>query len=427
MSDEPTIEGLLRVHAPRALAVVARRGPSFADAEDAVQEALVAAVRAWSRSVPDNPTGWLVRVASRQLVGRHRTDSARRRREEIAASWSATSPPDDDPDLAPGRDDTLALLFTCCHDALSPAAAIPLTLRAVGGLSTREIADAFLVREATMAQRISRAKATIRAAPEPFGLPDDEDYPRRLASVLHVLYLTFNEGYTSSRGTELGRPDLAAEAIRVTRQVHDARPDDPEIAGLLALMLLTEARRAARTDANGVLVPLDSQDRRRWDRAMIREGVALITAALRRHRPGEYQLQAAIAAVHAQAPSHEGTDWRQIVALYSALERRSPNPVVTINRAVAVAMEDGPEAGLDVLDTVAGTMGEHHRYHGVRAQLLERAGRGAEALAAYETAIARATNRRERDHLRARAAALRTRPPPPPVLGHLDHGDASDG
>jgi predicted RNA polymerase sigma factor len=281
-------------------------------------------------------------------------------------------------------------------------------LRAVGGLTTREIADAFLVKEATMAQRISRAKATIAASPEPFRLPAGDAYETRLRSVLHVLYLMFNEGHTASRGDELGRPDLAAEAVRLTRMMREARPDDMEIAGLLALLLLTEARRAARTGPNGEFVPLADQDRTRWDRAMVREGVHLITAALREHRTGPYQLQAAIAAVHDQAAEYEETNWTELLALYDALERLAPSPVVTINRAVATAMVRGPAAGLAVLDTLDG-LHDHHRYHAVRAHLFEQAGRVDDARTEYDLAIQRATNLRERAYLQVRRAALSAR------------------
>ena len=410
MTPTSTIEGLLREAAPQALAIVARRYTPFADCEDAVQEAVTAALRTWPEAgIPDRPVGWLIRVASRHLIGRYRSDSARRRRELIAASWAL-----DPPDPAPDRDDTLTLLFMCCHEALTPASAIPLTLRAVGGLTTSEIADAFLVKEATMAQRISRAKATIRSSAAPFALPGPDVYPRRLRSVLHVLYLMFNEAHTSSAGSELGRPDLAAEAIRIARMVHDARPDDPEVAGLLALMLLTDARRDARTGPEGQLVPLHEQDRGRWDRALIREGVALITAALRRHMPGEYQLQAAIAAVHDQAPSYDDTSWHEILALYDVLDRISTNPIIALNRAVATAMVAGPGAGLEVLDSVADALPDHHRYHAVRAHLLERAGRTTDALAAYDRSIRRVTNLRERTYLQLRAAALRSGQPETP-------------
>jgi predicted RNA polymerase sigma factor len=338
-------------------------------------------------------------------MGRHRSDSARRRREDLAASWTL-----EPPEPGPGRDDTLMLLFLCCHEDLPPATAIPLTLRAVGGLTTREIANAFLVKEATMAQRISRAKATIRASAEPFALPGDEAYPRRLRSVLHVIYLIFNEGYTASSGIELDRPDLASEAIRIARLAHYARPDDPEITGLLALLLLTDARRPARTGATGELIPLHEQDRSLWDRTMIKEGVELITSALRHHRPGPYQLQAAIAALHDQAPSHEDTNWTEILALYNAIERLAPNPIVTLNRAVATAMAHDPGAGLDVVDTVATTLRDHHRYHAVRAHLLEQAGRTDEAVDEYDLAIQRATNMRDRTYLQLRLASIRSTP-----------------
>lgn len=406
MTGEPTVEGLLRDLAPQALAVVARRHASFADCEDAVQETLIKAARTWpDTGIPDRPLGWLVRVASRELVGRHRSDSARRRREDLAASWTL-----EPPDPVPDRDDTLTLLFMCCHEALPPATSIPLTLRAVGGLTTREIANAFLVKEATMAQRISRAKATIRTSSEPFSLPSDEAYPGRLRSVLHVIYLIFNEGYTASSGAELDRPDLASEAIRIARLVHHARPDDPEITGLLALMLLTDARRPARTGAAGELIPLHEQDRRLWNRTTIREGIELITSALRHHQPGPYQLQAAIAALHGQAHSHEGTNWPEILALYNALERIAPNPIVTLNRAVATAMAHDPSSGLDVLDTVATPLTDHHRYHAVRAHLLEQAGRTDEAVDEYDLAIQRATNMRDRTYLQLRVASIRSRP-----------------
>ena len=403
MTSGARIEGLLRDLAPQALAVVARRNGSFADAEDATQEALIKAHQTWTASgVPDRPLAWLVRVASRQLIGRHRSDSARRRREDLAAAWQVA------PEPALGRDDSLTLLFLCCHDALTPSAAIPLTLRALGGLTTREIADAFLVKEATMAQRISRAKAAIRAAPEPFALPAADRYARRLRSVLHVLYLMFNEGHTATQGDEIGRPDLAVEAVRLARMVHELRPDEPEVAGLLALLVLTEARRAARVGPSGELVLLDEQDRRRWDHALIREGVALITDALRAHRAGPYQLQAAIAAVHDQAPTYADTNWAEIESLSGALERMAPNALVTVNRAVAIAMVEGPAAGLDVLATVGETLAGHHRYHAVRAHLLELAGRPADAVAAYDQALRLVANARERDHLQLRRARLRT-------------------
>jgi RNA polymerase sigma factor (sigma-70 family) len=402
VNRSPGIEGLLRDLAPQALAIVARRHGSFAEAEDAVQEALIKASETWPRTgIPDHALGWLVRVAGRQLIGHHRSDSARRRREDLAGSWQMLAG-----DPVPDRDDSLTLLVMCCHEDLSPAAAIPLTLRALGGLTTREIADAFVVKEATMAQRISRSKATIRASPEPFTLPDGDAYTSRLRSVLHVLYLMFNEGHTASSGSELGRPDLAADAIRLARLVHEARPNDTEISGLLALLLLTEARRAARTGPSGELVPLDEQDRSRWDRTLIREGVQLITAALGQHRPGPYQLQAAIAAVHDQAATYADTNWPEVAPLYGALAQLAPSPIVAINHAIAVAMVDGEHAGLAVLDAVGGELAEHHRYHAARARLLERAGHIADALEAYDLALRRVTNARERDHLQIRRARI---------------------
>jgi RNA polymerase sigma factor (sigma-70 family) len=402
------IEGLLRDLAPQALGAVTRRYNHFADAEDAVQEALVAAATAWpTDGVPDKPLGWLIRVASRRMTDLYRSDEARRRREDLAASWSiAPAEP------APATDDTLLLMFMCCAPALTPAAAIPLTLRAVGGLTTREIASAFLVPEATMAQRISRAKAKLNSAEEPFRMPSAEERAVRLASVLHVLYLLFNEGYATSAGPELARTDLSGEAIRLARMVRTALPADAEVAGLLALMLLTDARRPARTRADGELVPLAEQDRSSWDRALIADGVALVTEALHGGRMGEYSIQAAIAAVHDQAPSHAGTDWSQILALYGRLEQLTGNPMVTLNRAVAAAMVDGPAAGLALLDGLDERLGDHHRLYAVRAHLLEQAGDAAGAAAAYAAAAARTANLREQRYLTTRAARAATRPGP---------------
>ena len=328
-------EDLLRELAPQVLGALVRHYGDFADSEDAVQEALLAAAATWpAEGQPDNPLGWLIRVASRRLANQYRGDAARRRREELAASWSRTPP-----EPAPGRDDTLILLFMCCHPSLTPASAIPLTLRAVGGLTTREIAAAFLVPEATMAQRISRAKAKIKASGEPFTLPPPDQRPERLRSVLHVLYLLFNEGYTTSSGPGLSRADLSGEAIRLARIMRFAVPEDPEVRGLLALMLLTDARRPARSGPGGELIPLAEQNRTRWDRDLIAEGVALITWALGGGHAGEYQLQAAIAALHDQAASHAATDWPQILRLYDLLESMTGNPMVTLNRAVAAAIQ----------------------------------------------------------------------------------------
>jgi predicted RNA polymerase sigma factor len=399
-------EDLLRELAPQVLSALVRRYGDFAGSEDAVQEALVAAAATWpAEGQPDNPLGWLIRVASRRLANQYRGDAARRRREELAASWSRTPP-----EPAPGRDDTLILMFMCCHPSLTPAAAIPLTLRAVGGLSTREIAAAFLVTEATMAQRISRAKARIKASGVPFALPPPDQRPERLRSVLHVLYLLFNEGYTTSGGPSLARTDLSGEAIRLVRTITAAVPEDPEASGLLALMLLTDARRPARSGPGGELIPLAEQDRTRWDRDLIAEGLAVITGTLGRGQAGEYQLQAAIAAVHDQAASHAATDWRQILTLYELLEAMTGNPMVTLNRAVAAAMAHGPGAGLALLDGLDERLSGHHRLPSVRAHLLEQAGDTEGAMAEYRAAAARTTNLRERQYLTTRAARLAAAP-----------------
>ncbi len=397
-------EGLLRDLAPQVLAAVIRRFGNFADAEDAVQAALVAAASAWpTGGQPDNPRAWLFRVASRRMAEQYRRDDARRRREDVAASsWAA------DADPAPGRDDTLVLIFMCCHPALTAASAIALTLRAVGGLTTREIAGAFLVPEATMAQRISRAKAKIKASDEPFTLPSTDERAPRLRSVLHVLYLLFNEGYATSSGPDLARTDLSSEAIRLARVVRGALREDPEVAGLLALMLLTDARRPARTRADGELVPLAEQDRTLWNRGLVAEGVALITEALCQGQIGEYQLQAAIGAVHDQAARYVDTEWSEIVSLYRLLERMTGNPMVTLNRAVATAMADGPSRGLALLDGVRGRIGDHHRFHSVRAHLLELGGQTEAAVVEFRAAAALTTNIREQNYLMTEAARLAT-------------------
>ena len=406
MTGEPAAVDLLRDLAPRALGAVVRRYGHFADAEDAVQEALLAAATTWpADGTPDNPLAWLIRVASRKMADQYRRDEARRRREDLASSWSLIPH-----EPVPAHDDTLILMLMCCHPSLSPGAAIPLTLRAVGGLTTREIAAAFLVPEATMAQRISRAKAKLKAVDEPFAPPPAGQGGERLPSVLHVLYLIFNEGYAASDGADLARTDLSGEAIRLARDVHAALPGDPEATGLLALMLLTDARRPARTRPGGELVPLAEQDRARWDRRLITEGLTLLTGALRQGQPGEYQVQAAIAALHDQAPSHAQTDWVQILALYDRLERLTGNPMVTLNRAVAMAMVHGPGAGLTLLDGLGDRLGDHHRQHSVRAHLLEQAGDARAAIAEFEAAAARTTNLRERDYLVTKAARLAAGP-----------------
>jgi RNA polymerase sigma factor (sigma-70 family) len=399
-----TTEGLLRELAPQVLGAVVRRYGNFADAEDAVQEALVAAATAWpAGGTPDHPLGWLVRVASRRMTDQFRGDEARRRREGTVAAEDATAP-----DAAPAHDDTLLLMFMCAHPSLTPSSAIPLTLRAVGGLTTREIAAAFLVPEATMAQRISRAKAKIKASGARFAMPSAEERAERLHSVLHVLYLMFNEGYASTSGPDLARADLSAEAIRLTRAVHAALPDDPEVMGLLALMLLNDARRPARTGPRGELVPLAEQDRARFDRARITEGLSLVAAALRHGRIGEYQVQAAIAGVHDEAARYEDTNWSELLSLYGLLERMTDNPMVTLNRAVAAAMAQGPGAGLALLDGLDERLGDHHRLHSVRAHLLELSGDGDGAIAEFALAASRTPNARERDYLTTQAARLRS-------------------
>jgi RNA polymerase sigma factor (sigma-70 family) len=398
----PAIEDLLREAAPQVLGAVVRRFGDFADSEDAVQEALVAAATEWpARGTPDNPVGWLIHVASRRMVDRWRSDSARREREGAAA---AAEPPEPEP--APDFDDTLALMFMCCHTALTPPSAIALTLRAVGGLTTEEIAAAFLVPEATMAQRISRAKQSIKASNVPFHMPAGDEWPERLRSVLHVLYLIFNEGYLTTSGAELARSELSGEAIRLTRIVRIALPDEPEAAGLLALMLLTEARRPARTDVHGELIPLAEQDRSLWDQDLIDEGIELVRDSLGRGSVGEYQVQAAIAAAHDQAERAEDTNWREILGLYGLLERMTGNPMVALNRAVAAAMVDGPAAGLALLEPLGESLGGHHRLHAVRAHLLEMAGDVEAAVAEYRAAADRTTSLPEQHYLTAQAARL---------------------
>jgi RNA polymerase sigma factor (sigma-70 family) len=407
-------EHLLRELAPQVLGAVTRRFRDFTAAEDAVQEALVAAALQWPREgTPDNPRAWLIQVASRRMTDYLRREVARRRRETAAATEAdQLAPPAD----AEGEtDDTLILLFMCCHPALTSSSAIALTLRAVGGLTTAEIANAFLVPEATMAQRISRAKQSIKASGVPFRLPTDEERAQRLHAVLHVLYLIFSEGYTSSVGPQLQRLELSREAIRLTRSVHALLPDDPEIAGLLALMLLTDARREARTRPDGELIPLTKQDRSLWDRTAVSEGIALLTAALSKGSIGAYQLQAAIAAVHDEAGRAEDTDWPQILALYELLERMSDNPMVMLNHAIAAAMVHGPSKGLALLgalDSDARLAG-HHRLDAVRAHLLEMAGDHKTAITHYRIAAGRTTSIPERNYLMTQAARLSESPTSP--------------
>jgi RNA polymerase sigma factor (sigma-70 family) len=394
------IEGPLREAAPRALAAEVRRFGDFADAEDAVQEAMIEAAEQWPRQgMPESPTGWLIAVASRRMTDRIRADSARRAREEQSAAEPQPGP-------AGEADDSLALIFMCCRPELSPASAIALTLRAVGGLSTGQIAAAFLVPETTMGRRIARAKKTVEEAAEPFGLPAPADRKTRLAAVLRVLYLIFNEGYAASEGPELARAELSAEAIRLTRIARLALPEEPEVGGLLALMLLTDARRLARTDAAGELVPLDEQDRSRWDAAAIAEGHRVLNEAVAEGAVGPYQLQAAIAAAHDRARRPEDTDWGEILALYGLLEGVAPGPMVALNRAVAKAMAEGPEAGLVLLVELEPKLEGHHRVHAVRAHLLELAGDGPGAHAEYERAAELTASLPEQRYLTRRAARL---------------------
>ncbi len=403
MARRGEIEDLLRRSAPRALAAVARRFGDFGEAEDAVQEALLEGSRQWpAQGVPESPVGWLIAVASRRMTDRIRAESARRRREEAVAAEPA-------PGAAAEADDTLTLMFMCCHPALTPASAIALTLRAVAGLTTAEIAAAFLVPEATMGQRIARAKKTIERSPEPFAMPPAAERADRLRSVLRVVYLIFNEGYAASEGAELARAELSGEAIRLARIAALALPAEPEAGGLLALLLLTDARRPARTDASGEIVPLDQQNRGLWDRGEIEEGLGVLAAALARGAVGEYQLQAAIAAVHDRAARAEDTDWAEIVGLYGLLEGVAGGPMVALNRAVAVAMAEGPEAGLARVEAIAGELGDHHRLHAVRAHLLEMAGDEASAAAEYARAAERTSSLPEQRYLTKRAAGLNAR------------------
>jgi len=403
------LEDLLRELAPQVLGVLVRRFGDFDSAEDAVQEALIAAARHWpADGMPANPRGWLIQTAVRKMTDQLRSEQARRRREG-AATMAGPSAAD-----VTGRDDTLILLFMCCHPALTPASAIALTLRAVGGLTTAEIANAFLVPEATMAQRISRAKQRIKASGVPFSLPEGEERAERLRSVLHVLYLIFNEGYASSVGTDVHRTELSGEAIRLARMMHATLPGDGEVTGLLALMLLTDARRPARTGAGGELIPLAEQDRARWDRELIAEGTALITGALARGVVGEYQVQAMIAAVHDEAASVEDTDWPQILALYGLLERMTGNPMVALNRAIAAAMVHGPAAGLKLLEPLDEPLAGHYRLDAVRAHLFEMAGDTQAAMAHYRAAAARTTSIPEQQYLTTQAARLRAGTAPPP-------------
>jgi RNA polymerase sigma factor (sigma-70 family) len=410
---DSTGENLLRELAPQVLGAVIRRFGDFSAAEDAVQEALLAAATQWpEEGVPDNPRGWLIHVAARRVTDHLRAELARRRRETFVvmqAPADAQVVPAVDSEAATNPDDdTLILLFMCCHSALTRPSAIALTLRAVGGLTTAEIANAYLVPEPTMAQRISRAKQRIKTSGVPFRMPSDTERAERLSAVLHVLYLIFNEGYASSSGPTLQRSDLSTEAIRLTRAVHTLLPNDGEVAGLLALMLLTDARRAARTGPDGELISLADQDRTLWDRDAISEGTALITETLSRGSIGAYQLQAAIAALHDEAARTEDTDWPHILALYGLLKRMSDNPMVTLNHAIAAAMVHGAAAGLELLKTLDADarLAGHYRLDAVRAHLLEMFGDHEAAVAHYQAAAGRTTSIPERNYLTMRAARL---------------------
>ncbi len=406
---DSTSESLLRELAPQVLGVITRRFRDFASAEDAVQEAMIAAFTQWpQQGNPDNPRGWLIQVASRRMVDQARSESARRDRETMVASEAESVKPMVDTNFDVDPDDTLVLLFMCCHVALSSSSAIALTLRAIGGLTTAEIANAFLVPEATMAQRISRAKQSIQKSGVPFRLPSSEERAQRLPAVLHVLYLIFNEGYASSIGAHLQRLDLASEAIRLTRNTKALLPDNPEVIGLLALMLLSDARRAARTGPDEELIPLDKQDRTLWDRAQISEGIELLTAALSKASVGPYQLQAAIAAVHDEAARVEDTDWPQILALYELLNRVAPGPMVTLNHAIAATMVHGPAKGLELLRALDGDprVAGHYRLDAVRAHLFEKMGDHGAAIKHYRIAATRTTLIPERNYLITQAARL---------------------
>jgi RNA polymerase sigma factor (sigma-70 family) len=402
MTQAEPVEDLLRSLAPRVLGTLARRYGHFDACEDAMQEALLAATVQWpATGVPRDPRGWLLTVASRRLVDEWRSEGARRRREESQALPEREL-------VQEQQDDTLTLLFLCCHPSLSPPSQLALTLRAVGGLTTAEIASAFLVPEATLGQRISRAKTALRSGNARFELPAETELAERLSVVLQVLYLIFNEGYTASAGAALVRADLTTEAIRLTRMLQRLLPDNGEVAGLLALMLLTDARRTARTTADGELVPLADQQRSLWNAAEIAEGISLLTRTLGQAPIGPYQLQAAIAAVHDEAASDADTDWPQILALYSVLERVSPSPMVTLNRAVAVARVHGPRAGLALLGTLDADerVAHSHRLHAVRAHLLELAGEPLAARDAYLQAARMTASLPEQRYLASMAARL---------------------